>query len=150
MTIKNTGRIKICKFIHQAVLKNSGTTLIIYSVSEKQPSKTHGNINICKRCRRSGQVRQICQPRLWSKRRALVSTKRHFCVYRIVRGRSPDPSFEISLKQMCKKRGGYYKNNDPGIRIIGRGDLWGRTFRVNLPKTICQPATKRDPGTHQC
>ena len=48
LTFKNTGRINICKFIHQAVFKNSDTTLVIYSVSEMLPSKTHGNINIYK------------------------------------------------------------------------------------------------------
>ena len=46
MTIKNTGRINICKFIDEAVVKISDTTPVIYSVSENQPSKTHGNINV--------------------------------------------------------------------------------------------------------
>ena len=48
MTIKNTGIINICKFIDEAVVKNSDSTPVIYSVSENQPSKTHGNINIYK------------------------------------------------------------------------------------------------------
>ena len=48
MTIKNTGIINICKFIDEAVIKNSGTTPVIYSVSENQPSKTHDNIKISK------------------------------------------------------------------------------------------------------
>ena len=39
-------------------------------------------------------------------------------VYRIVRGRSPDQSFEIWLKLLCQKRGGYYKNGDPGTQRI--------------------------------
>ena len=47
-TIENTGRINICKFIDEAVVKNSDTTPVIYSVSENKPSKTHDNINISK------------------------------------------------------------------------------------------------------
>ena len=48
MTIKNTGIINIYKFIDEAVVKNSDTTPVIYSVSEHKPSKTHDNINISK------------------------------------------------------------------------------------------------------
>ena len=48
MTIKNIGLINICIFIDEAVVKNSDTTPVIYSVSENQPSKTHDNINISK------------------------------------------------------------------------------------------------------
>ena len=48
MTIKNTGIINICKFIDEAVVKNSDTTPVVYSVSENQPSKTNDNINISK------------------------------------------------------------------------------------------------------
>ena len=48
MTIKNTSIINIYKFIDEAVVKNSDTTPVIYSVSENQPSKTHDNINIYK------------------------------------------------------------------------------------------------------
>ena len=46
--IENTGRINICKFRAEAVVKNSDTTPVIYNVSENQPSKTHDNINISK------------------------------------------------------------------------------------------------------
>ena len=48
MTIKNIGRINICKFIDEPVVKISDTTLVIYSVSENQPSKTHDDMNISK------------------------------------------------------------------------------------------------------
>ena len=99
MTFGNRGRINICKFIHQAVLKNSGTTLVIYSVSEMLPSKTHGNINIFKSCRRSRQVRQSCHIRLWSKRWALVSTKRHFWFIGLF---GADPP--INLLKLCKTK----------------------------------------------
>ena len=48
VTFKNNGRINICKFIDEPVVKISDTTPVIYSVSEMLPSKTHGNINIYK------------------------------------------------------------------------------------------------------
>ena len=48
MTFKNRGRINICKFIDEPVVKISDTTPVIYSVSEHLPSKTHANIKISK------------------------------------------------------------------------------------------------------